>query len=208
MIKFIIAVLVALSSTIAWGKTLHLDPERTIVIAGPVKGGVVQQADQLERLTRTNRNPVYLVINSPGGSIIAGLQFMKAMNIAQDRGVTLRCVVPLMAASMAYSIFSECDERYAFNHSLLLFHSAKVGGAFKTREIPAVYEDIRDLERALLDRLIAKMGMESRLFWRSFFAERMWTAEVLQSNCQKGFLTIITDLDGTGDLNWLDPGQL
>jgi ATP-dependent protease ClpP protease subunit len=39
-------------------------------------------------------------------------------------------MVSNMAASMAFVILNECDKRYAFPYSLLLWHPMRVGGMF------------------------------------------------------------------------------
>lgn len=207
LLKRMLLILLTFSyGSLAYSKPLVVDKKRTIVIQGEVGSNLLAAANVIERETRTNHNPVYLVINSPGGSIIPGMIFMQAMDIAKSRGVKFICVAPVLAASMAFSIYANCDERYAFEYSLLLFHPAKTGGAFRVRELPAVYVDIKNMEDELVRRLLLVLGMDEKLFWMHFHAETLHRARDLKK-ITTNFLTIIDDIKGLDEVDWLDVGM-
>lgn len=75
---------------------------------------------------------VDLVLNSPGGSVITGFEFLSLMSGLQSKGWKFRCTVYSVAASMAYQILNQCDQRQALSNSFLLWHRARVylGGMF------------------------------------------------------------------------------
>lgn len=71
----------------------------------------------------------YLSIDSPGGSVGVGIEFVDAMRSAQDHGTKIVCTVKDrgMAASMATYILAACDERFMGRQSALMFHTVSVG---------------------------------------------------------------------------------
>lgn len=71
-------------------------------------------------------NTIDLVINSPGGSVVAGFEFVSLMNALQDKGYKFNCYVYHVAASMAFQILLQCDERHTLNGAFLLWHRARV----------------------------------------------------------------------------------
>lgn len=91
-----------------------------------LQGEVTQEsvAPLIEALAKPG--DVELWIDSPGGSVGAGLELMSAMDSHKGK---ITCVVGryAMAASMAALIFEGCDERVLFRTSTLMFHGISVG---------------------------------------------------------------------------------
>jgi ATP-dependent protease ClpP protease subunit len=75
----------------AKAEVLEIDPDRHFVIDGVIQGSsLIHMADDLMKMVNENsEDPIYLTINSPGGSVLPGIQFITAMNVAQARGVEL-----------------------------------------------------------------------------------------------------------------------
>lgn len=65
--------------------------------------------------------PVYMVLNSPGGSVLDGARIIAAME-----GRDIRCVVTDLAASMAFHIFQHCSQRYMTRNSFIMAHPASL----------------------------------------------------------------------------------
>lgn len=202
MFKCLVSLLLALSFTpAAFGKSLRMDESRTILIEGGIDGNIVPLAFQLEEMTRKNRKPVYLVLNSPGGQVIPMMVFLQAMSIAKNRGVTIKCVAPILAASAAFQIFANCSERYAFKYSFLLFHPVRTGGQFRDTEMLPAYRDMKDMQNAMVAELLAVLGMDEDLFWFHFNAETLHRAVDLQK-ITTDFLTLIDDVEGLEKIEW------
>lgn len=70
---------------------------------------------------------IYIYINSPGGSITAGLALYDTMNYVKPKIITI-CVG--LAASMAAFILSSGNTRYALENSEIMIHepSTNIGG--------------------------------------------------------------------------------
>jgi ATP-dependent protease ClpP protease subunit len=82
---------------------------------------------KLEKIvTSKSTAPVTLIIDSPGGEVQAGLRFINLMVAAQKKGVRFDCVVHHLAASMAFQILTQCDNRLTHDSSMLLWHSVRM----------------------------------------------------------------------------------
>lgn len=56
------------------------------------------------------------------------LKFLELIYRAQEKGIKIRCLVVGMAASAAFIILAECDERFVVDKARLLFHYIKMTG--------------------------------------------------------------------------------
>lgn len=72
-------------------------------------------------LEKSIKNPVYLLINSPGGSVLDGARILSAMEAAKSPVYTV-CLQ--LCASMAAIIHQYGTERYMVDRSILMFHPA------------------------------------------------------------------------------------
>lgn len=97
--------------------------------------------------------PVTFVIDSPGGSVSAGLRFVDSMRLAQARGVVISCIVPrgALAASMGAYVLQFCDLRTMARGSALLFHSVSIGSVpgGTVDEIEKFAREMRELNHRL-----------------------------------------------------------
>lgn len=184
------------------GPVIDMTGTRLIRIEGQVGPDIMASAIKMDELSSASKEPINIVINSPGGSVFAGIQMVEAIHIAQNRGVKVRCAVSTMAASMAFIILSECDERYAFSNSLLLFHPASVGimfGVLRAEQARAIAEDLEAINDDMSDLMKAAMGVndffQEQWYRYHFNKETLWTAKRLAKEApNEKFLAIISDI--------------
>lgn len=106
--------------------TLNLSRGDFVVLYGPIYENGNEVADAIKRAT-TNRgplagdDPVYLLIDSPGGSVITGGAIVSAMEASP---VPVHTVCLQLCASMGAMIHQYGVKRYSVNRSLLMFHDA------------------------------------------------------------------------------------
>jgi ATP-dependent protease ClpP protease subunit len=190
----VIAGLVAsmLVSVTAQAGTLDVDTSRLIRIEGEVNESILPAADAVVKLAAESTSPIYVLINSGGGDVLAGLQFVSAIKAAQSLGVRVRCFVPNIAMSMAFVILSECSERYALKYSLLLFHPMRISlmGSYKADDLADFSNGLSLLEEPLIRTMIRKTGLPRAMFLRNYKAETIWTAETFKLFSPK-FLKIV-----------------
>jgi ATP-dependent protease ClpP protease subunit len=110
-------------------RLLHLGPVRPLDSLGLVVG--------LQEVIEAGTPRVTIDIDSPGGSVVLGLQIMDLMRDAQANGTTITCRVGnnAMAASMAAVILvAACDRRLMSPTAQLMFHEPALRGEFAGKE--------------------------------------------------------------------------
>lgn len=108
-------------------KTLQLEKSNTVVLKGPVTAqsvATVQNEIQHKAFKLSKTKPIYLVLDTPGGSVFAGLQLIDFIRSLDHKVHT----VTLFAASMGFQIAQNLDTRYIGTSATLMSHRAKLGG--------------------------------------------------------------------------------
>ena len=171
-----------LTSSPLFGDTYTADPLRTVYIRGLVSDNAIEAASKIIVLSSQSKEPIDLILNSPGGQVFAGLQTISAIAVANERGVTIRCFVPMLAASMAYQIFSHCNERYTLANTMLLFHPATMGFRRGVNSDDLLYSGkrLRKLEIPMMRQLLRVMGVSKKFFYYHYNKETLWLAKELK----------------------------
>ena len=102
-------------------------------------------AKQLEASKKCNDNvgsDIYLVLNSPGGSISAGQLLYDTLNALPCKFHT----IPIFAASMGYQTVQNLGRRYILPSGTLMSHRASIGGL--SGELGGELDSILNLLRA------------------------------------------------------------
>jgi len=170
------------------------DASRSIEISGPIQN-LEMEKDKLLQLSEKSSEPVYIIIDSPGGSVIAGIRFVQAMDRAKARGVDIRCIVKGMAASMAMHIFGNCSTRYAFETSLLLWHPAYVfvrGAPITTKEAERLKTQLILLTELLEKRLRDALALPREVYDEYYYNEYFVAGDRL-ARMSPSFMQIIED---------------
>lgn len=204
---FLIALTMGAASASA-GLVIDMSGPRTLRVEGVILGNALDLAHKVERMSSESQEPIDLLINSPGGSVEAGLQLVEAMHIAQGRGVTIRCAVTTLAASMAFVILNECSERYALSNSLLLFHPARAMLMFaviKADDARKMAEDLDFVDNLITDMLEEGMGIvtaqQKSWYQYHFTKETLWTASHLSHEVpNSSWIAIVSDIKAKGGL--------
>lgn len=138
MFKKIIVLMLSLVSTLAMSKPIELTEKNTVVFRGVVDSGTVSkaQSDLLAlHLTLPKGEPVYLFLDTPGGDIEAGMDFI---NFAKSLNREVKTITSF-AASMGFMMAQQLDERLILPGGILMAHRAHIGlegqipGEFNTR---------------------------------------------------------------------------
>lgn len=78
---------------------------------------------QLLSMVKAGEKKIFIKINSPGGLLSEGHNFILLMKDVQSLGVKFTCIIDGSAMSMATIIFTECNERLAIVGSIIMWHS-------------------------------------------------------------------------------------
>lgn len=104
-------------------QNLKIPAERTVVLIGEVDDRVLGLAEAIKQMGQTTQ-PIYLLINSPGGSVMDGAMVISAIEASKAPVYTV-CLQ--LCASMAAMIHQYGAERMMVDRSILMFHDASGG---------------------------------------------------------------------------------
>lgn len=187
--KKVILVLAVLlvSSTVCAHPSLRINKERVTVIQGVIRGASLQAASEdLMTYSRESKKPIDIIINSPGGSVVTGFLFINRMNMLKAQGIKFRCFVPEIAASMAFQILMQCDEKILLERSFLLWHRVRinVGGMFGSPmtapQAEYLASSMQKLDDMILEELVNEMpGISKKVIEYHFEHESLHTGHDL-----------------------------
>lgn len=143
------------SSEVAYDIYSRLLKDRIILLNGEIDDNVSNiVVAQLLYLDSLNNNDISLYINSPGGSITAGMAIYDTMNFIKSDVSTI-CIG--IAASMAAFLLSsgKKGKRYALPNSEVMIHQPLGGAQGQATEIKIAAERILKLKDKL-NKILAK----------------------------------------------------
>lgn len=138
-------------SNVSKNKLITLEKGNTVIFRGEVNGQTVAKAQteilNLVRSVPANK-PIFLVLDTPGGSVFAGLDFI---DFIKGLGRKIHTIT-IFAASMGFQFVQNLDNRYISPNGVLMSHRASGGvkGQFDG-EIEQRYKLIKNV----IDRLDA-----------------------------------------------------
>ena len=130
---------------------------------------------QLLWLDQQSDKPINMYINSPGGSVIDGLQLIDTMNFI-NAPISTTCLG--MAASMGAVILScgEKGKRFVLPHSRVMIHQASGGFNGKSEDAKTSYEQLLRCQKDIYEILSKNIGLDYK------------EIEALCSNTDKWFI--------------------
>ena len=132
--------------------------DRIVILSGEVNDSMANSiVAQLLYLDSINNDDICLYINSPGGSITAGMAIYDTMNFINSKVSTI-CIG--MAASMAAFLLSsgEKGKRYCLENAEVMIHQPLGGAPGQATEIKIAAERILKLKKRLNSILSINTG--------------------------------------------------
>lgn len=175
-ILFIVALGIFLSTTLFSknDSTITLTEDNHIVFSGPVNDMSVAQAQvKLGQLSKNlgKKDVIYLVIDSPGGSVTAGNLFI---DFAKSLPQKIKPIC-IFCASMGYHMFQSFDERLVYSSSMLMSHRAKLGGM--SGQVPGELESrlnsIKDVLTQMDTAVAQRVGLSLEEYQKLIYDE-LW----------------------------------
>lgn len=147
-----------------------IPPRSSVVyITGEINENAYSVVQQIQKKGLTEK-AIYLVIDSPGGSVIDGARIISAMESSK---APVNTICMSMCASMAAIIHQYGVKRLMVDRSFLMFHNAAAGlnGA-----LPQMRTRLNFLERYVtkMDARIARRAGLSPEQFMSMFQSEMW----------------------------------
>lgn len=169
---------------------LDIPEAQAIYIVGPIMANAHAVVEELKTKAKKN-NHLYLLIDSPGGSVLDGAAIVSAMEASTAK---IDTVCLSMCASMAFIIHQYGNKRYAIDRSVLMAHPAS-GGVQGTMEQMKARLDLFTRYVDKLDVLITKrVGLPFDSF-KQLITSEFWvdSEDAFKANYVDGLVDVTTD---------------
>ncbi len=200
----IILFLLALTLFPCFAKQLVLTKDNTAVLRGPVDsssvGEVMKKLNELDKKGEST-DPIYLVLQTPGGSVISGLNLIEYMNSLR-RPVHS---VANFAASMGFHILENSSKRYITKYGTIMSHRAS--GGFQgdiPQQVKSRFKHITDLLEKMDEQVISRTsGKFNKKTYSELIRDEYWA--VGSNAINDGFVDEVVDLKCDDTLSGSSP---
>jgi ATP-dependent Clp protease protease subunit len=175
MLKFLFLTLLVTTTSLASTKIV-LNSKNSISFNQGVTDAYVAKKS-LEFFTKDlllpASQPIYLILNTPGGSVMAGNQFIDFIK-SSNRPVH---TVVIFAASMGYQITQELGKRYILPSGTLMSHRGSISGISGQipGELNARLKMIQDILEGMNIRAAKRVSMSLKAYQDAIVNE-LWTS--------------------------------
>lgn len=115
-------------------------------------------ANLFTRLMPENKKPLWVMLDSPGGSFHQGLAVYDLLRAIALQGWDVNIISIGQVASMAVCILQAGTKRYAFSNTQFTVHQASLSGDGDPQEVNRLMENAKELER--LNETVLKIVAE------------------------------------------------
>ena len=171
MSKIFLILLCICSAAIAKNEEIVLTENNSVVFNQQVSDEYASKKT-LELMKKAKRgNTLYLVLNTPGGSVSAGLSFIDAVKSLKVPVHT----ITIFAASMGYQMVQELGTRYITPSGTLMSHRGAVGGLSGQvpGELNSRLNHIQSILNNMSSRAAARIGMDKKAYDEAIINE-LW----------------------------------
>ena len=152
--------------------------DRIIMLSGPIDDNVANSviAQLLFLDAQDSEKDIYLYINSPGGSVSAGLAIFDTMNFVK---ADVQTIVLGMAASMGSFLLTagQKGKRFALPNAEIMIHQPLGGAQGQATEIEIAARHILDTRQRLNSILAERTGQPIEVIERDTDRDHYMTAE-------------------------------
>lgn len=139
---------------------------------------------QLQANIDAGQKIVVVQIDTPGGSISAGMDMMKAI---ERSPVPVACVVDTFALSMGLAILQSCDVRMMTGRSVLMGHQPAAGSRGQENDSKNLTDVLIALNHALAKHIVSKAKIDVTEYERHVAGGREWWINVEEAQ-KVGFI--------------------
>jgi ATP-dependent protease ClpP protease subunit len=155
-------------------EVVTLTDENHVIFSGPVNDRSVAQAQlELSRISKEldEDEIIYLVLDTPGGSVSAGNLFI---DFAKSLPQKIKPIC-IFCASMGYHMFQSFEERLVYSSSTLMSHRAALGGL--SGQVPGELESRLASIKVVLNQMDAvaakRVGLTKEAYQKLIYDE-LW----------------------------------
>ena len=164
-------------SVVGAHRHISLQEHGFVQIVGPITSSSVDAVlyelnDPRVQKSINRTQSITLFINSPGGSVHAGLHLLQYMKALQEQQVQIRCIAENFM-SMAFILFQACDERLITPHSIGMQHQMSFALRGEMESIRKAFEMHDTINNHLIEMEIQRIGI-SREIYNEKIAHDWW----------------------------------
>ena len=184
------------SSHTAYGQSLKVPQDRVVRIQGPIEYLRPQIVEFAMLVVKAPAEPVYVMLDTPGGNVDGGMEFIEVMRAYQRNGGKIVCVAK-SAVSMGMAIYSECNERYALKTANILWHPVRTytRGPITPKQAKEMYDNLSKLDEVLWGPTKKALQVSDKVWQEHYDAETMHTGESLKK-LSPNYLKLIDKVEG------------
>jgi len=159
-----------------WDLFSRLLEDRIIRLDGEVNGAMAAVAQaSLQYLNAQNKDePIRMIINSPGGSVMDGLAIYDTM---QEIEAPVHTQGYGLMASMGSLLLVAGDKRYAAPNSSIMIHQVSAGTRGTHEDMEVGQENTERLYKQLVDIYVAHCGIEEEDMYKLLARDNWLTPE-------------------------------
>ena len=177
---------IAFIGALLLGGSLSIKKEEKLVGAFDVEIGAVQYYNA-ERVLKEFKNAevsnrvdkvIDVAINSGGGGVHLGLEFVEEMKSLKAKGYKINCYVR-NAYSMGFIILQYCDKRIGSENSTYMHHLVQVGFGRpkRTEHNKKLFKALDFFDKLVLDEISKRIGIDPKKFFEIYKEDKWWTAK-------------------------------
>ena len=153
-------------------KTTHpLRPDFRIPFDGDVDDARVQRVlKAVNAQVAMGYKVIILDINSNGGDVDAGLDFIRALDDVRARDVHVTCVVHRAQSMAGFILEGVCDTRLILDYGRIMFHHAHAGGVERNADqMENLAVELRVLDSALAARVLKRLRITKKEYYQRIY---------------------------------------
>ena len=183
---------IAVIGMLLLGGALSIKKEEKLKSAFDVEIGAVSYFNagpilkEFKRAEISNRydKVIDVAINSGGGSVHLGLEFIEEIKSLKAKGYKINCYVR-NAYSMGFIILQYCDHRIGSSNSTYMHHLVQIGWGRpkRTENNKKLFKSLDFFDNLVLDEISKRMKVDPKKFFEIYKDDKWWDAkEALKSN--------------------------
>ena len=176
----------AFIAALVLGGSLSIKKEEELKSAFDVEIGAVNYLNAEEVLKKFKRAEISnredkvidMAINSGGGSVHIGLEFIEEMKSLKAKGYKFNCYVR-NAYSMGFVILQYCDHRIGSSNSTYMHHLVQTGWGRpeRTDKNKKLFKSLDFFDKLVLDEISKRMKVDPKKFFKLIKEDNWWDAK-------------------------------
>lgn len=140
---------------------INLKDSNFVSVRGPITSDSISNVLSMliDKVSSLDDSNIYIYINSPGGSVDAGMQLVTYIESLKEQEIVVNCIAE-NAMSMGFVIFQYCDNRYITQYATLMQHQMSlINIKGKIKEINSYIEYINSMEDKINQYQATRIGL-------------------------------------------------